>query len=28
VEIPTHLSEVVKRAEELYQALYAHRMIV
>jgi hypothetical protein len=28
VEVPTHLTDVVKRAEELYQALYAHRMVV
>ncbi len=27
-EVPTHLTDVVKRAEEIYQALYAHRMVV
>ena len=27
IEVPAHLKEVVKRAEELYQGLYAHRLV-
>ena len=28
VEVPAHLTAVVKRAEEIYRTLYAHRMVV
>jgi hypothetical protein len=27
VEVPVRLTDVLKRAEEIYQALYAHRMV-
>jgi hypothetical protein len=28
VEVPAHLADVVKRAEEIYQTLHAHRLLV